>query len=304
MSSRPSGNIPYIQDRLDFRERLRRTFYVLSRLRMGVAAGIAVIVIILVAVLAPVIMPQDPFGGEIIDRLKPPVWDPQGSTEHILGTDGVGRDVLSRLIYASRISLGVGIVASLGAGLVGILLGLASGYLGKGVDVVISMVINIMLTFPFVLLALAVIAVMGGGIVNLVLVLAISGWPVFARVVRTQVMNIKEQEYVQAARVVGTNDWCIVFRHIFPNLLNSIIILISTQVARMIISEAFLSFLGLGIMPPIPTWGNMLGEARNYMYDKWWLPTFPGVAIFITTLAINLLGDALRDYLDPHSSSY
>jgi ABC-type dipeptide/oligopeptide/nickel transport system permease subunit len=146
--------------------------------------------------------------------------------------------------------------------------------------------------------------VLGGGIVNLVLVLAISGWPVFVRVVRAQVMHIKEQEYVQAARVVGATDWRIVFRQVVPNLWDSIIVLTSTQVARMIISEAFLSFLGLGIMPPTPTWGNMLGEARNYMFDKWWLPTFPGIAIFITTLAINLLGDALRDYLDPHSSSY
>ena len=304
MTSGRSGSIRSRQDQFSFKERLRRMSFVLSRLRLGVVAGTVVLLISLTAILAPVIMPHDPFGGDIIDRLQPPAWDPRGSTEHLLGTDGLGRDVLSRLIYASRISLGVGLVASVVSGLVGVLLGLASGYLGGAVDVAVSMMINIMLTFPFVLLALAVIAVLGGGIANLVLVLALSGWPVFARVVRSQVIHIREMEYVQASRVVGASDLRIVFRHIVPNLLNSLIVLTSTQVARMIISEAFLSFLGLGIMPPIPTWGNMLGEARNYMYDKWWLPTFPGIAIFITTLAINLLGDALRDYLDPHSRSY
>ena len=285
-------------------QRWGRFLHTVKKLRVGVAAGVFLVLLVIVAVLAPVISPHDPYAGEIIDRLQPPFWEAGGSTNFLLGTDGVGRDVLSRLIYASRVSLLVGVLSTVISALLGVLLGLASGYLGRYVDAVVSMMVNIMLTFPFILLALAVIAVLGGGMFNLILVLGIAGWPIYSRVVRAEVMRIKELDYVSAAKVLGFTSWRIVFRHILPNLLNAIIVLCSIQVARVIISEAFLSFLGLGIKPPTPTWGNMLGESRNFMYDKWWLPTFPGLAIFITTLAINLFGDALRDYLDPYSRNY
>jgi ABC-type dipeptide/oligopeptide/nickel transport system permease subunit len=245
------------------------------------------------------VAPHDPYDGNLVARLRPPCWFSAGSTEYLLGTDGLGRDVLSRLIYGARVSLVVGVVSTLVSMLAGVPLGLAAGYIGRAADAAISTAVNIMLTFPFILLALAVIAVLGNGAVKLIIVLGLAGWPVYARVVRAEVLRIRELEYVQAARSIGVPDGRIVFHHIVPNLMNAVIVLSTIQVGRVIISEAVLSFLGLGVTPPTPTWGNMLGESRTFMFDRWWLPSFPGLVIFLTTLAINLFGGALQEVKDP-----
>jgi len=277
-----------------------RTLKVLWKLRMGVLGAMIVCFVCALAVFAPYVAPYSPYEGDITKRLIPPFWAERGSTAHLLGTDHVGRDLLSRIIFGSRVSLVVGSVSVLIATTIGVLLGLIAGYRGKIWDWIISSMVNIMITFPFVLLALAVIAVVGPNFRNMLLVLGLTAWPVFTRVVRSEVLKWKEIDFVQAARAIGMKGNRIIFSEIFPNLISSVIVLSSLEVARMIIVEAFLSFLGLGVQPPTPSWGGMLGESRVYMLTSWWLATFPGIAIFITTLGINLLGDGMRDFFDPH----
>jgi peptide/nickel transport system permease protein len=223
-----------------------------------------------------------------------------GSPAHLLGTDQVGRDLLSRMIYGGRVSLLVGVSAVLLSSTIGVLLGVTAGYAGGRVDWVIMTLVNVMLTFPFVLLALAVISVLGPSLVNMIIVLGVAGWPIYARVVRAESMSIREREFVLAGRALGMSHARIVFRQILPNLVSAIVVIATLQVAQVIILESFLSVLGLGIQPPTPAWGNMLGEGRVYMLNSWWIATFPGLAIFLTTLVINLMGNALRDWLDPH----
>jgi peptide/nickel transport system permease protein len=266
----------------------------------SVIGAAVVLLVVLLAILAPFVAPANPYVGKTIDRLLPPVWL-GGQPEFILGTDQLGRDLWARLAYGARVSLTVGVLAVLISSAIGVLLGLLAGYYRRWVDWLISTGVNVMLTFPFVLLALAVIAVLGPSFSNLIVVLAITGWPIYTRVVRSQGLSLREREFVTAARVLGAGDPRIIFRHVFPNVVNSLVVIASLQVAQMIILESFLSFLGLGVQPPIPSWGSMLGDGRLYMFDKWWMATFPGLAIFITTLAINLVGDGLRDLLDPYS---
>jgi peptide/nickel transport system permease protein len=272
----------------------------LLRLRWGLAAAGVLVLIVASAVLAPWISPHDPLAVNIRHRLAPPAWMDQGSAAHLLGTDQVGRDLLSRMIYGGRVSLVVGVAAVLISATIGVLLGLSAGYFGGNTDWLIMTFVNVMLTFPFVLLALAVIAVLGASLSNMIIVLGVAGWPIYARVVRAETMAIREREFVLAGRALGMNHARIVFRQIVPNLVSVIVVIATLQVAQVIILESFLSFLGLGIQPPTPAWGNMLGEGRVYMLNSWWIATFPGAAIFITTLVINLMGNALRDWLDPH----
>ena len=272
----------------------------LLRLRWGLAATAILLVVIAVSAFAPWIAPHDPLAVNVRHRLAPPAWMEGGTPQHLFGTDQVGRDLLSRMIYGGRVSLVVGVAAVILSASIGVLLGLSAGYFGGRIDWTIMTVINVMLTFPFVLLALAVIAVLGPSLVNMVAVLGIAGWPIYARVVRAETMAIREREFVVAGRALGMSHARIVFRQILPNLMSAIVVIATLQVAQVIVAESFLSFLGLGIQPPTPAWGNMLGEGRVYMLNSWWIATFPGVAIFITTLAINLMGNALRDWLDPH----
>ncbi|HWT82096.1 MAG TPA: ABC transporter permease, partial [Candidatus Methylomirabilis sp.] len=264
-------------------------------LGLAIVAGVSAL-----AIFAEAVSPYDPYDQKVARRLTPPVWAERGSSLHVLGTDPVGRDVLSRLIFGSRVSLATGVVSVLIAAVIGIVLGLLGGYYGGTVDSVINNLVNVMMAFPFMLLALTAIAVMGPSFRNLVIVLGITGWPIYTRVVRAETYHLKGLEFVTAARAMGFPGLSIVAKHIFPNLVNTIIVTSSLEVARMIIQESFLSFLSLGVQPPTPSWGGMLGEGRMYMLTHPWLATFPGLAIFATTLGINLLGDGLRDLLDPH----
>lgn len=279
----------------------KKTLRRLWKVRIGTLSGLVLLAVVLVAVFAEAIAPHDPLQGELLDRLQPPAWMEGGSREHLLGTDQTGRDTLSRLIYGARVSLAVGLLAMLVSAAIGVSLGLIAGYAGRYADTVISTLVNVMLTFPFILLALVVIAVLGPSFTNVIIVIGIASWTVYTRVIRADVQRLRELDFVTAARCLGCRDTRILLRHILPNTFNTVIVLSTVQIARFIITEAFLSFLGLGIQPPTPAWGSMLGDSRQFMFDKWWLPTFPGLAIFITTLAINLFGDGLRDWLDPYS---
>jgi ABC-type dipeptide/oligopeptide/nickel transport system permease subunit len=278
----------------------RATLRRLWRLKWGLGAAAVMLAIALVTVLAPWVAPHDPLAVNIRHRLAPPAWMAGGAADHLLGTDQVGRDLLSRVVYGGRVSLVIGVAAVLVSASIGVLLGLGAGYFGGRADWAIMTLINIMLTFPFVLLALAVIAVLGPSLVNMIIVLGVADWPLYARVIRAETLSIREREFVVAGRALGMSHARLVFRQILPNLVSAIVVIATLQVARVIILESFLSFLGLGIQPPTPAWGNMLGEGRVYMLNSWWIAAFPGMAIFATTLAINLMGNALRDWLDPH----
>jgi peptide/nickel transport system permease protein len=281
------------------------------RLKGSLVGAAIVLAVAAIALLAPVIAPANPYVGRTIDRLAPPFWIEDGTMQYLLGSDQLGRDNLSRLLFGARVSLAVAVLAVIGSSTLGVLLGLLAGYYRRWVDWLISTCVNVMLSFPFVLLALAVIAVLGPGKWvlpgvpwldgALIGTLAITGWPIYTRVIRAQALSLREREFVTASRALGAGDRRIIFGHIFPNVVNLLVVIASLQVAQMIILESFLSFLGLGVQPPIPSWGSMLGDGRLYMFDKWWMATFPGLAIFVTTLAINLVGDGLRDLLDPYS---
>ncbi len=262
--------------------------------------GGAILSLLLVCGLAaPFLAPYDPQEQRLEHRLQPPGWGIRGSDPHRLGTDNLGRDILSRIIYGSRISLLVGATTVVLAGFMGCFLGALAGYFGDLTDEVISKISEIFLAFPFLLLAIALMAFLGQGLVNLILALMMSRWVQYCRVVRGEVLSLKERDFVVAARALGGRDFYILFRHVVPNTLASVTVIATFAMAIVIIAEASLSFLGLGVPPSIPTWGSMLSEGRSYMYRAPWLTIFPGIAIFVTVFGINLLGDGLRDILDP-----
>jgi peptide/nickel transport system permease protein len=286
-----------------------RAFRMLRRHRLGVI-GIAILaVVVFAAIFSPVLAPYDPAEGDIMQRLRCPVLTScpvygtsntiNGSSDHILGTDALGRDILSRLIYGARVSLIVGITAVLlGAGF-GTAMGLFSGYYGGWLDTIIMRIGDIFLAFPYLLLAIAIVAVLGGGLANVIVVLAIATWVPYARITRGSVLSLKAQEFIVAARAIGVSDGSLLFKHLLPNVLTPIIVFATFAVAAAIIAEAGLSFLGLGVGSSRPTWGNMLADGRAYLSTAWWLATIPGLAIMLTVLSINLIGDWLRDALDP-----
>jgi len=271
----------------------------LWRAKLALGAVAMLLVIFTAALCANLIAPYDPAEGNVIDRLLPPGRHPDATQWRLLGTDQVGRDVLSRLIHGARISLLVGLAGTGLSLLMGTALGLASGFWGGPIDRALLRLTDIQLAFPFIALAVTVIAVIGPGLLNVILVLAATGWVLYTRVVREEVLRAREQAYVEAARAMGGSDVHIALRHVLPNVVAPVIVISSFAIAQMIITEASLSFLGLGIRPPTPTWGGMLSDARNYMQVAWWLPTFPGVALLVTLLGINVVGDWLRDTLDP-----
>ncbi len=294
----PVANAPVPTPR---RDALRRAWRSLSKAVWPLLAIAVLLVIMFAAVAGPAISPKDPNRQNIISRLQPPmVADRDGVVQHYLGTDGLGRDVLSRLIYGARVSLLVGFTAVFIGGVLGVVLGMTAGYVGGRVDAVIMRLADIQLAFPFILLAIMFLVVLGSGVLNLVLILGIGQWVTYARIARGQTMSQREKEYVEAARALGARGPSVLFQTILPNILAPLIVIASFNVASVILSEAALSFLGLGVPPTVPTWGGMLAESRDQLLaGRWWLAVYPGVAIMLTVLSFNILGDWLRDFLDP-----
>jgi peptide/nickel transport system permease protein len=273
-----------------------------NRLRRDVAAVVGLVIVIaaaFAAIFAPALSPGDPVKNSLLDRLTPPMWLDGGSAKHPLGTDTLGRDVASRMLYGARISLVVGFAAVAIAGLVGVALGLLSGFYRGWLDDLLMRIGDVQLAFPVLVLAVAVLAVLGASLANLIVVLAVTGWITYARIVRGETLSLREREFVDAARALGARDGWILARHILPNVLPPIVVVATFSVARVIIAEASLSFLGLGLPAPAPSWGAMLDEGRNYITTGWWLALFPGVAILLVVLGVNVVGDWLRDVLDP-----
>jgi peptide/nickel transport system permease protein len=262
--------------------------------------GLAIVLgSVVAAVLAPALAPDDPVRNDLLTRLTPPAWLEGGSWRHPLGTDTLGRDVVSRLLYGARVSLVVGFSAVVLAGVLGVVLGLAAGYYGGRLDDVLMRLGDVQLAFPALVLAIAVLAVLGAGLLNVVLVLGVTGWVTYARIARAETLSLRHREFVESARALGARDATILWRHVLPNVLPPLVVVATFSVARTIIAEASLSFLGLGIPPPAPSWGAMLDEGRNYLTTGWWLALFPGLAILGVVLGINVVGDWLRDVLDP-----
>lgn len=279
----------------------RRAGHSLRRAKWPIL-GIAFLVLVtIVALFAAQLAPADPNRQNLIRRLQPPLtFTDDGQIEYWLGSDGLGRDVLTRLIYGARISILVGFVAVVLGGLIGVSLGVLAGYFGGRTDDVIMRLADIQLAFPFILLAIMVLVVLGSGILNLILVLGIGQWVTYARIARGETIAQRGKEYVEAARAIGVRNQRIVQRTILPNILAPLIVIASFNVASVILAEASLSFLGLGVPPDVPTWGAMLAESRDQILGGfWWLAVFPGVAIMLTVLSLNILGDWMRDFLDP-----
>jgi peptide/nickel transport system permease protein len=266
----------------------------------GLLAGSAILaVMILGAVLAPLLALHDPYGQVLGNRLVNPIWHADGTWVHPLGTDGLGRDYLSRLIYGSRISLLIGFGCALISGVIGSALGVAAGYFGGRVDMAVMFLITTRLSMPVVLVALAAVALVGGSLGVVVWVLGLLIWDRFAVVIRAATQQIRGLEYVTAAQATGSSTWRILARDVLPNVLDQLLVVATLEVAHAVLLEAALSFLGLGVQPPVPSWGLMVSEAKEHMFFSPWLITLPGAALFALVLAINLLGDGLRDVAAP-----
>lgn len=281
----------------------------LVKSKTGLIGLIIVLLIVLSMLFSPLITSWDPNEQDIMNKYQPPLWSlsqeekaalsGSDAPAHLLGTDQLGRDTLARLLYGSRITLLVAFGGTIFGVLIGVTLGAVSGYYGKWVDAVIMRLVDIQLSFPFTLLALFMAAVLGHGIRNVIIIAAISSWVRYARLVRGEFLSLKEMEYVEAIRALGGTNGRIIFRHILPNVISPIIVLATLELAKIILMEASLSYLGMGVPVTIPTWGRMLSEARTTMTSSPWLAILPGLMISFTVLGVNLLGDWLRDYLDP-----
>jgi peptide/nickel transport system permease protein len=262
-------------------------------------AGLAILlVLILVAALAPILAPHSAVDGDLGGaRLLPP-----GSPTYLLGTDDQGRDILSRLIYGSRLTLMVVTLVAIITAPIGLLLGAVSGYAGGAVDAVLMRVTDIFLAFPKLVLALALVAALGPGIENAVIAIAVTSWPPYARIARAETMAVRRSDYISAVRLMGASPFRIVLRHVVPMCLSSLIVRITLDMAGIILTAAGLGFLGLGAQPPLPEWGAMIASGRRFILDQWWVATMPGLAILIVSLGFNLVGDGLRDSLDPREA--
>ena len=246
------------------------------------------------AVAAPWLAPHDPLKADFVQSLKPP-----GSPGHLLGTDQLGRDLLARVLHGARLALFIGACTVLITAVFGGLLGLVAGFIERWPSTVLMRIADVQLSFPFILLAMTINAIVGLGLQNIILSLSAAGWVVYARVVRGEVLSVKQRDYVQAAAALGMGRARLLFRHVLPNVAPSIIVVASLQFSSFIVAEAAISFLGFGIQPPTPAWGSMLSESRDFLYVAWWLAAFPGAALALTALGVNLLGDWLRDTFDP-----
>jgi peptide/nickel transport system permease protein len=251
------------------------------------------------AALAPLVSPGDPYAQALRNRFKPPVWEERGTWAHPLGTDRLGRDMLARILYGARVSLAVGALAVLLASSVGAAVGLVAGYYGGRVDAALMRITDATLSFPVILLALILAVTVGPSFLNVVIAISVILWARYARVIRGEVLTLMQLDFIAQARIAGAGAWRIITRHLAPNTLNTLVVLITLQVGYVIIVEAALSFLGAGIPPPTPAWGSMIAEGRDFVTSAWWVSFLPGLAIMLVVLAFNLLGDWLRDTLDP-----
>ena len=281
--------IKIIESRLPFIEVLGR----LKRHRLAMIGAAIILVLVFVAVFAPFIAPHDPIEQNLANRLLPP------NPEHLLGTDNLGRCILSRLIYGTQVSLQIGIIVVGITSIIGVMLGVIAGYRGGIIDEIIMRSVDVLLAFPGIILALVIAGILGPSLFNVMLALAVVGWTSYARVVRGSVLSVKEKEFVEAARAIGTSDTKIMFRHVLPNVMAPVIVMATLGMAHVILAAAALSFLGLGAQPPTPEWGSMLNAGRAFMRTAPHLTIFPGLVIMVTVLAFNFLGDGLRDVLDP-----
>jgi len=267
----------------------------------GIIGLLLVLASVLCAIFAPYIAPYDPGAASLGHRLDMPKWlDDTGKSQYLLGGDQVGRDLLSRIIYGARISLLVGIGGVAISMVLGTFLGIISGYFGKWMDDLIMRLAEVQMGLPFILLAIVIMSVFGTGIEKIIIILGLTYWVSFARLIRGEILALKEQEYIQAAKAIGGTHFKIILKHILPNVASSILVLATMCIAEFILLEASLTFLGLGVEPTVPSWGGMLADSRNYMTSAWWISVFPGIAIMLTVLGFNLLGDWLRDRLDPN----
>ncbi len=289
-SSRTQGGFRYIWKQL-----------IMSK--TGMLGSVLVLLVVLIAICAPLLTSHDPAAVDTLNRLKPPAWLDGGASEHWLGTDNLGRDMWSRIVYGARVSLIVGMGAVIVSGVIGAILGLLSGFYGKWLDAVIMRVGDAFMAIPTILFMLVVMAIVGPGITTLIFVIGVTNWVPFTRIVRSEVLSIKERDFVHAARSIGAKNGRLIVKHILPNILSSFIVICGMNVGTTIIMEASLSFLGLGIKPPDVSWGGMLSDGRQYVATSWWVATFPGLAITFTVLGVIFLGDWLRDVLDPRTET-
>ncbi len=282
-----------------FWESIKHFLKELIQCRTAFLGAIIVLSFILIAIFAPFIAPHDPLKASIINRLRPPFWIDGGSITYLLGADEIGRDILSRIIYGSRISILVGLVTVGISGFIGTLLGSFAGYYRGRFDAILSRFADLLLSFPYLIFAIFLMSIVGPGFFNLIVILCFKSWVNFFRLSRGEMISEKTKEYVEAAQALGVSDIKIIFKEILPNIIHSILVLATLRVGYFIILEASLSFLGLGIQPPTPAWGSMINAGRAYMLSSWWVSTIPGIALLILVLSINLLGEGLRDILDP-----
>ncbi len=279
---------------------LRRRIFGHKGLMIG---GVVLATIILLALLAPVISPHDPYHQSLTQRMSKPFWQTEGTWDHPLGTDQVGRDYLSRLLYGARISLLIGFSVALISGVIGTALGIVAGYFGGRLDLVITFIITLRLSLPFVLVAVAVVGLVGGSLKVVIIVLGLLLWNRYAVVMRSATQQVRNQDYVPAAQAVGCSTLRILLSEIMPNILNNLVVVATLEMANAILLEAALSFLGLGVQPPIPSWGLMVSEGKDFLFFEPWLITIPGVALFLLVLSINLAGDGVRDVTAPENRS-
>ncbi len=267
--------------------------------RTALVSAVVVLVVALMAIFAPWIAPHDPYQSNLLRRLQPPGWLPEGDWAYPLGCDALGRDILSRMIFGARVSMFIGLVVILVAVTIGTTLGLLAGYLRGVTDIVVSRVVDVLLAFPYLIFAIGLMAVMGPGLANIIIALVVKEWVLSCRVVRAETLAAREMDYVEAARALGAGRRHIMAREILPNILSPVIVVATFRMATVIIIEASLSFLGLGVQPPVPSWGSMVADGRAFLLDAWWVSTLPGVMILVLVLSINLASQGLRDAFDP-----
>ena len=295
--------IPWLLDpnpKSRLQSRLGQTFLSWLRFRRNPLAMIGLgisLTLIFMSIFAPLLAPYDPIVQSLPDRLLPPL-----TPGHWMGTDDFGRDIYSRLLYGSRITLYIVLLVILTAPVVGLIIGTVAGYFGGWVDAVLMRITDIFLAFPKLILALALVAVLGPGMVNAVLAIAITSWPPYARVARAETLTVRNSDYIAATRLQGASALRLIWGHVMPMCLPSVIIRVTLDMAGVILTAAGLGFLGLGVQPPLPEWGLMISAGRKFLFEQWWVATMPGLAIFIVSLGFNLLGDGLRDVLDPRSA--